>query len=118
MRTLVLFALTLGSVAALASDASAFGRRKAKKSSAAVVYPSYSPCECGGYSGHGSYHGYSGSGYHHSGYPSGYSPGTYPHSSYYPGAYPHSTYPSAPILMPGVPVPGTGVVVPVPMPKK
>ncbi len=104
MRTLVLFALTLGSVATLAADASAFGKRK-KAAATPVVYSSYSPCDCGG-------HGYPG-GY----YPHGYYPGSYPHGAYYPG-YPGAYHPGPPALMPGVPIPGTGVVVPVPMPKK
>lgn len=56
MRTLLLFALSLGAVAALTADASAFGKRKAKSAAAS------SSCGCDGYSA-GYYGGYPTGGY-------------------------------------------------------
>jgi len=91
MRTLVLFVLTVGAVAAVAGDASAFGKRKKKADPCCPTPVVVAPSGCCGSSG----------------YPGAYSP--------YPGAY--GTYPSAPYLMPGAPQPGT-VVVPATMPPK
>lgn len=121
MRALVLFALTLASVATLTSDASAFGKRK-KKAAAATAYavPAYDSCSCDG--GYGSsYGGYSTSYYdgHGSSYSGGYGyPGQY-HSGHYYGSpnygssygYPGTYYggTTGPTLMPGA---GGGVVVP------
>lgn len=112
MRSFVLFALTLAATVAVTSDASACGKRRAKKHcntcSTAVVAAPAGPSCCGGGggypAGYGGYQGGYGGGYQ-GGYGGGY------HGPVYGGGY------GTPQLMPQPGVGGT-VVVPGPMPGK